>query len=109
MTTEDKQQFIEKVMSPFDTITKQLTDQSAIEELKHNGDDTPKHFPLIRTRDQESFLEMPNEKPADKTDNLFNHNHNHKMAPDDLKNGTAKIFTTTTESQKFADGLVAID
>ncbi|XP_044595701.1 uncharacterized protein LOC123272766 [Cotesia glomerata] len=111
MTTEDKQQFIEKVMSPFDTITKQLTDQSAIEELKRDGEDTPKHFPLIRTRDQASFLEMPNEKPADKTDNLFNHNHNHKMAPDDPKNGTTKsnTFSTTTESQKFADGLVAIE
>ncbi|XP_057327409.1 uncharacterized protein LOC130668908 [Microplitis mediator] len=99
MTAEDKQLFAQKVMSPFDTITKQLTDQSAIEEFKFDAD-IPKHSPLISH--QESFVEMPNEKPApNRTGNFSNHKTEEPKNTEESK--------PSTESQNLADGLVAID
>ncbi|XP_011302372.1 uncharacterized protein [Fopius arisanus] len=121
MPPENHEQFVRKVMSPFDTITKQLTDHSAIEESKlEEADNDPTNLPL--TKYEESFLEMPNEEDKKPQDVLFNHQGNKSEESIDnmseanetvsggIKNSTSDLDVDTPEGfQKFADGLVATD
>ncbi|KAK0172764.1 hypothetical protein PV328_006042 [Microctonus aethiopoides] len=125
MRPEERQQFMDKVISPLATITKQLTDHSFIEESKIDEYGTPTNLPL--TKYQESFLEMPNEKdPMDdegmkslKDEIPMNHKkigeeiakntlkYSEKMINEEINIPTTTINVDTVEGfQKFADGLV---
>lgn len=125
MRPEERQQFMDKVISPLTTITKQLTDHSFIEESKVDEYGTPTNLPL--TKYQESFLEMPNEKdPMDdegmkslKDEIPMNHKkigeeiakntlkYSEKMINEVINIPTTTINVDTVEGfQKFADGLV---
>lgn len=124
MRPEDQEQFVQKVMSPFDVITKQLSDHSSIEESKDEESDKPASAAL--TRYQESFLEMPNEPDSPDTDKIeapTNHqidviNINKTKPVEDEKNNkidednisTTPLDIDTPEGfEKFANGLVKSD
>lgn len=84
-------------MSPFDAITKQLTDHSAIEESKV---EEATNLPL--TKYEESFLEMPNEEDK----KIANMPLNHKGHEDEV---TKKIIETTEVVEHETQSPIDID
>ena len=132
MRPEEHQKFMHSVMSPFDAITKQLTDHSAIEESKYEESELPE------TSDQQSFLqtneEVNNETNADNISPPTNEedtdsndqNVEDKVSTspdvsDDCQNceepkklnkkltNVSKDIDTPEGFQEFADGLLATD
>ncbi|XP_063973512.1 uncharacterized protein LOC135160658 [Diachasmimorpha longicaudata] len=121
MRPEDQDQFVRKIMSPFDAITKQLTDQSVIEELKEEESESdPINLPLVKY--EESFVEMPNEDTKNDEKIPLNHKKDkngknvertgksYPTIENEMKNPISKVDIDTSDAfQKFADGLVAIE
>ncbi|XP_015126813.1 uncharacterized protein LOC107048249 [Diachasma alloeum] len=121
MRPEDQEQFVRKVMSPFDAITKQLADHSVIEGLKEEGEESDStNSPL--TKYEESFLEMPNEdnkkvdevplnhKDDNTEENVETTSEAYQIVENETKNPVSSLDIDTPEGfQKFADGLVATD
>ncbi|XP_034948994.1 uncharacterized protein [Chelonus insularis] len=67
MHDDEQKEFIKKVMSPLEILTKQLIDQSALEQSKFVETDAFNTSEL--TRYHESFVEMPNEYTKEEMEN----------------------------------------
>lgn len=65
MEPEERQEFAKKIMSPLESITKHLTDHSAIEEAKFDENQNSEATSLPLTRYHEMSLDDKNEKEGD--------------------------------------------
>lgn len=96
MQPEEHRKFMHSVMSPFDAITKQLTDHTAIEESKYEEADLPDSTEVPRHPNDQNYLETSNAETGNGNDD----NEEQSTDSSDLPNsGNEEDFDAVTNAE----------
>lgn len=99
MEPEERQQFVKKIMTPFESIAKHLTDHSAIEESKFDENQNSEATNLPLTRYQEFNMDEKEEK----NDDLVSGNASEAYLDLDSNDDSIKRDTTASPNHKLID------